>query len=179
MGDVCHTNGRCFFPTSHQYVIQMGGVQTPSHQEKAIFCNKSIAIQMGAVLFRKGLDVWGAIQTLAWGQIPGLCRSHPRGPVQIRHVLCFAAFRARPGPVPAHPGPILVPSVPSRIGPGRNRLLGHFRIVIHLKTIAVRDSCDSSESETPCSGMFFEGRPLNREGECSRPYERFQGNFGF
>ena len=47
----------------------------------------------------------------------------PSGPVQIRHVLCFAVFRTHPGPevgaIPARPGPILVPSVSPRIGPGR------------------------------------------------------------
>ena len=46
-----------------------------------------------------------------------------RGPVQIRHVFCFPAFRAHPdaevGAIPARPGPILLPSVPSTIGPGR------------------------------------------------------------
>ena len=46
-----------------------------------------------------------------------------RGPVQIRHVLCFTGFWTHPGPevgpIPACPGPILVPSVPSRIGPGQ------------------------------------------------------------
>ena len=53
-------------------------------------------------------------------QVPSWVR---RGPVQIRHVLCFAAFRTHPGPevgaIPARPGPILVLGVPSRIGPGR------------------------------------------------------------
>ena len=47
-------------------------------------------------------------------QVPSWVR---RGPVQIRHVLCFTAFRAHPGSevgaIPARPGPILVPSVPS------------------------------------------------------------------
>ena len=45
-------------------------------------------------------------------QIPSRVRG---GPVQIRHVLCFSAFRTHPGPevgaTPARPGPILVPSV--------------------------------------------------------------------
>ena len=49
-------------------------------------------------------------------QVPSRVR---RRPVQIRHVLCFTAFRTRQGPevgaIPARPGPILVPSVPSRI----------------------------------------------------------------
>ena len=53
--------------------------------------------------------------------------SYP-GPVQvpsrvIRHVLCFTVFRTHPGPkvgaIPARPGPILLPSVPYRIRPGR------------------------------------------------------------
>ena len=50
-------------------------------------------------------------------QVPSRVR---RGPVQIRHVLCFTAFRTHPGPevgaIPARPGPILVPSVPSGSG---------------------------------------------------------------
>ena len=45
-------------------------------------------------------------------QVPSRVR---RGPVQIRHVLCFTAFRTHPGPevgaIPARPGPILVPTV--------------------------------------------------------------------
>ena len=49
-------------------------------------------------------------------QVPSRVR---RGPVQIRHVLCFTA-RTHPGPevgaIPARPGPILVPSVPSGSG---------------------------------------------------------------
>ena len=50
-------------------------------------------------------------------QVPSPVR---RGPVQIRHVLCFTTFRTHPGPevgaIPARPGPILVPSVPSGSG---------------------------------------------------------------
>ena len=53
-------------------------------------------------------------------QVPSRVR---RGPVQIRHVLSFTAFQTHPGPEggghPARPGPILVPSVPSGIEPGR------------------------------------------------------------
>ena len=53
-------------------------------------------------------------------QVPSRVRG---GPVQIRHVLCFTVFWTHPGPevgaIPAHPGPILLPSVPSRIGPGQ------------------------------------------------------------
>ena len=55
-----------------------------------------------------------------------------RGPVQIRHVLCFTVFQV--GTNPARPGPILVPSIPSRIGPGRqpshprNLISVHFRV---------------------------------------------------
>ena len=53
-------------------------------------------------------------------QVPSRVRG---GPVQIRHVLCFTVFGTHPGPevgaIPARPGPILLPSVPSRIGPGR------------------------------------------------------------
>ena len=46
----------------------------------------------------------------------------PGGPVQIRHVLCFTVFWTHPsrgGDHPGRAGPILLPSVPSRIGPGR------------------------------------------------------------
>ena len=53
-------------------------------------------------------------------QVPSRVRG---GPVQIRHVLCFTVFWTHPGPevgaIPARPGPILLPSVPYRIGPGR------------------------------------------------------------
>ena len=53
-------------------------------------------------------------------QVPSRVRG---GPVQIHHVLCLTVFRTHPGPevgaVPARPGPILLPSFPSRIGPGR------------------------------------------------------------
>ena len=68
-------------------------------------------------VYQKGLDVcyclWGAIQTLAWVrfgpvQVPSRVR---RSPVQICHVLCFAAFRIHPGPeVGAISRPVLVPS---------------------------------------------------------------------
>ena len=79
---------------------------------------------------QKGLEVCycllgGAIQTLAWvlsWARPGPSRVRG-GPVQIRHVLCFTVFRTHPGrevgAIPARPGPILLPSVPYRIGPGR------------------------------------------------------------
>ena len=66
------------------------------------------------------------------GSILGPSRSHPgsgRGPVQIRHVFCFTAFRTHPGPevgaIPARPGPGR--SFQDRAWTGRNRLLGHFR----------------------------------------------------
>ena len=53
-------------------------------------------------------------------QVPSRVRG---GPVQIRHVLCFTVFRTHPGPevgaILARPGPVLLPSVPSMIGPGR------------------------------------------------------------
>ena len=56
-------------------------------------------------------------------QVPSRVRG---GPVQIRHVLCFTVFRTHPGPevgaIPARPGPIRLPSVPSSIGPGRAKL---------------------------------------------------------
>ena len=51
-------------------------------------------------------------------QVPSRVR---RGPVQTRHVLCLQRFHPGPevGAVLARPGPILVPSVPSKIGPGQ------------------------------------------------------------
>ena len=79
---------------------------------------------------QKGLEVcyclWGVPSRPSPGsylgpvQVPSRVRG---GPVQIRHVLCFTVFRTHPGPevraIPARPGPILLPSVPYRIGPGR------------------------------------------------------------
>ena len=78
----------------------------------------------------KGLDVcyclWGCHPDPRLGSDPGPVQVPSqvrRGPVQIRHVLYFTPFRTHPGPevgaIPAPPDPILVPSVPSRIGPGR------------------------------------------------------------
>ena len=72
------------------------------------------------------LSLGGAIQTLAWvlsWARPGPIPVVRGGPVQIRHVLCFTVFRTHPGPevgaIPARPGPILLPSIPHRIGPGQ------------------------------------------------------------
>ena len=81
-------------------------------------------------LFQKGLEVcyclWGVPSRPSPGSYPGPVQVPSRvrgGPVQIRHVLCFTVFRAHPGPevgaIPARPGPILLPSVPYRVGPGR------------------------------------------------------------
>ena len=98
-------------------------------------------------------------------QVPSRGR---RGPVQICHVLCFTAFRTHPSPevgaIPARPGPILVPSVLP--GSGRNRLLGHFRLMclpsrfkicraILLRTCppgrkSVRASGPKQEKNGPC-----------------------------
>ena len=79
---------------------------------------------------QKGLEVcyclWGVPSRPSPGSGPGPVQVPSRvrrGPVQIHHVLCLPAFRTHPGPevgaIPARPGPILVPTVPSRIGPGR------------------------------------------------------------
>ena len=79
---------------------------------------------------QKGLEVccclWGVPSRPSPGSYPGPVQVPSRvrgGPVQIRHVLCFTVFRTHPGPevgaIPARPGPILLPSVPYRIGPGR------------------------------------------------------------
>ena len=79
---------------------------------------------------QKGLEVcyclWGVPSRPSPGSSPGPVQVPSRvrgGPVQIRHVLCFTVFRTHPGPevgaIPARPGPILLPSVPYRIGPGR------------------------------------------------------------
>ena len=64
--------------------------------------------------FQKGLEVcycpWGVPSRPSPGSYPG-------------PVLCFTVFRTHPGAevgaIPASPGPILLPSVPYRIGPGR------------------------------------------------------------
>ena len=80
--------------------------------------------------YQKGLEVCycprGVPSRPSPGSYPGPVQvpSRVRGaPVQIRHVLCFPAFRTHPGPevgaIPARPGPILLPSVPYRIRPGR------------------------------------------------------------
>ena len=80
-------------------------------------------------MIQKGLDVchclWVCHPDPCLGPILGPVQVPSRvgeGPVQIRHVLCFTAFRTHPGPevgaIPARPGPILAPSVPSRIGSG-------------------------------------------------------------
>ena len=79
---------------------------------------------------QKGLEVfyclWGVPSRPSPGSCPGPVQVPSRvrgGPVQIRHVLCFTVFRTHPGPevgaIPARPGPILLPSVPCRIRPGR------------------------------------------------------------
>ena len=79
---------------------------------------------------QKGLEVcyclWGVPSRPSPGSYPGPVQVSSRvrgGPVQIRHVLCFTVFRTHPGPevgaIPARPGPILLLSVPHRIGPGR------------------------------------------------------------
>ena len=81
-------------------------------------------------LSQKGLQVcyclWGVPSRPSPGSYPGPVQVPSRvrgGPVQIRLVLCFTVFRTHPGPevgaIPARPGPILLPSVPYRIGPGR------------------------------------------------------------
>ena len=75
------------------------------------------------IAFQKGLDVCYCLcKPLAMpGSDPGPVQIPSRvrkGPVQIRHVLCFTAFRAHPFPgvggIPARPGPIPVPCVPLR-----------------------------------------------------------------
>ena len=90
----------------------------------------------------------------------------PSGPVQIRHVLSFAVFRTHPGPevgaIPARPGPILVPSVSPRIGPGR----------------AETDFLATSDSKTKGfiakGGLFIQRRrtmvTLPSTGACTRGY---------
>ena len=79
---------------------------------------------------QKGLEVcyclWGVPSRPSPGSCPGPVQVPSRvrgGPIQIRHALCFTVFRTHPGPevgaIPARPGPILLPSVPYRIRPGR------------------------------------------------------------
>ena len=45
----------------------------------------------------------------------------PRGPTQIRQVLCFMEFRTHPDPEAEAIGPILVPNIPSGMGRGRTQ----------------------------------------------------------
>ena len=79
---------------------------------------------------QQGLEVcyclWGCHPDLRLGPILGPSRSHPGSQVvPFRFAMCFVlqSFGSiqvpRWGATPARPGPILVPSVPSRIGPGR------------------------------------------------------------
>ena len=88
------------------------------------------ALSLLKPLHQKGLEVcyslWGVPSRPSPGSYPGPVQVPSRvrcGPVQIRHVLYFTVFRTHPGPevgaIPARPGPILLPSVPSRVGPGR------------------------------------------------------------
>ena len=72
-------------------------------------------------LFEKGLEVCycpGAIQTSPGVLSPSRSHSGSEG-VPSRFAMCFV-FHPGPevGAIPARPGPILLPSVPSRIGPG-------------------------------------------------------------
>ena len=93
----------------------------------AIFWGSKLATSLD--LNQKGLEVcyylWGVPSRPSPGSYPGPVQVPSRvrgGPVQIRHVLCFTAFRTHPGPevgtIPARPGPILLPSVPCRVRPG-------------------------------------------------------------
>ena len=95
--------------------------------------------------------------------------------VQIRHVLCFTAFRTHPGPevgaIPARPGPLSSWSrafLP-RAWTGRNSLLGHFRVVC----------CHLFQSDTwPFSGRILAivALPLFlARGSLSEPARNRQG----
>ena len=71
------------------------------------------------------LSLGGAIQTLAWvlswarpGPIPGPRWSRPDSPCALFYSVSDPS-RSEVGAIPARPGPILLPSVPYRIGPGR------------------------------------------------------------
>ena len=94
------------------------------------FEQKSPPARAGTKIYQKGLEVcyclWGVPSRPSPGSYPGPVQVPSRvrgGPVQVRHVLCFTVLRTHPGPevgaIPARPGPILLPSVPYRIGPGR------------------------------------------------------------
>ena len=100
---------------------------------------------------QKGLEVcycfWGVPFRPSPGSYPGPVHVPPRvrgGPVQIRHVLCFTVFRTHPGPevgaIPARPGPILLPSVPYRIGPGR----------AETDFLATSDPCQNERCANEC-----------------------------
>ena len=106
---------------------------------RPLICTKYVSFELLLGFFKgleegregqKGLQVcyclWGVPSRPSPGSYPGPVQVPSRvrgGPVQIRHVLCFTVFRTHPGPevgaIPAPPGPILLPSVPYRIGPGR------------------------------------------------------------
>ena len=111
----------------------------------------------GTNFSQKGLEVccclWGVPSRPSPGSYPGPVQVPSRvrgGPVQIRHVLCFTAFQTHPGPevgaIPARPDPILVPSVPSRIGPGRAE-------ADFLATSDFRPSHLRVEGPTPLGGL--------------------------
>ena len=88
------------------------------------------------------LSLGGAIQTLAWvlswarpGPIPGTRWSHPDSPCALFYSVSDPS-RSRggghPGPSWSHPAPER--SFQDRAWTGRNRLLGHFRLLIFLGT---------------------------------------------
>ena len=125
-------------------------------------------LQILAHLNQKGLEVcycfWGCHPDPRLGPILGPSRSHPgsrRGPVQIRHVLCFPAFRTHPGPevgaIPAR----LVPSwsrafLLDRAWTGRNRPLGHFR----LKIVSVATPAEPRGEKKLILCQFWAGEKL-------------------
>ena len=108
--------------------------------------------------FQKGLEVcyclWGVPSRPSPGSYPGPVQVPSRvrgGPVQIRHVLCFTVFRTHPGPevgaIPARPGPILLPSVPHRIGPGRAET--DFLATSEVCNIWMASACASNSENDP------------------------------
>ena len=113
--------------------------QKRSHHVMDASCRPTLSRHFSAITgafealegeFQKGLEVcyclWGVPSRPSPGSYPGPVQVPSRvrgGPVQIRHLLCFTVFRTHPGPevgaIPPRPGPILLPSVPHRIGPGQ------------------------------------------------------------
>ena len=123
--------GRGGYRTSTSHALQGGNAQKRwrGHRTQLAMLRKQKSERPRSLLLSRGVP--SRPSPAGSVQVPSRV---PRGPVQIRHVLCFTAFRTHPGPevggMPARPGPILLPSVPSRIGPGRAKTQKNPRVRI-------------------------------------------------